>query len=415
MWEEVQVGDRVRAHGRGGAWYSGIVLRAHADGRCDVQCEDGTVLGRVPQAHLYAASAEASVPSSNRPSFDGNATLPDPWDGRSHEPTDACGESGMCSCQRVGSVNGATTPAAMRAHSSTSDTLCVSVSSSSSGSCRRRLRSSRQPTPSSKSWRDGARAAPGHWLGYYHEATVDGVNEDGTYTLRYDDGLVEENVPSAHDLPGGPPGHVPLYRDLHGEGTPLTEGGASSPAAAKAVDAAAVSIARAHGRRRRAACRQRRRAPGTTWGTGTAGLFAKPGGGYRLVYDDGTRRRRRRSAWPCRCQPTGRRLRRRRRRRIRRSGGARARPSPLLSTSRRAHARAAPPPRWRVGMTRREARRATVEARRLRPAVGRRRVHDGEKVMLQASPSRLLALALALTLILILTLPPLPSPSSCHP
>ena len=249
MWfgvnEDLLVGDRVRAQDRRGAWRAGVLSRAHRDGSFDVECEDGTSLGSVPAQQLRM--------EPNYPNFEAHATLQQqPWDD-----------------------NGA------------AENLNVQYSAREDQALPARPHQAEAPPQPPQlpprgegGWSDGARVSADYCgLGYYHEATVSGINQNGTYTLRYDDGLIEEHVPAARmTYPGGPPAAKPAAPSKPVEpprrraATPPQRSRQPAPAAAEALGPGS----KAQGNWR---------ALGYWHPCTVVALLA--GGAFRLLYEDG--------------------------------------------------------------------------------------------------------------------------------
>lgn len=188
---DLSLGDNVRAQDSQGAWRSGRLVSRRSDGSFDVRCGDGETLMAVPVQSIRVEPVY--------PVFDGNATQPDMWAGGSaagappppppppddDENRSVQYEFAPAGCEQGGGGGG-------RDDGGGSSELARERQAV-------RDREAKAPLVARPGgFRDGARVSADYaGLGYWHPATVSSINVDGTYTLTYDDGLVEERVPSS--------------------------------------------------------------------------------------------------------------------------------------------------------------------------------------------------------------------------
>ena len=247
MWnssnDRFAVGDRVHAKDHMG-WVSAVLVRQYADGRWDAMTDDRINLcGLTPQQ----LRLEPSYPSV---SDDLSSTLVDPWDD--------------------GAARGAALQPSQPAQS-------------------------QAPPPAAPKHKfiEGARVQSDYCgLGYYHDATIKGLNPDGTYAVLYDDGLTEERVPPNRINYGGA-----------GGGSGRDDGKWSAPPPRDSSSSSGASGQHAQKgreqRRRRISAppsdgvlREGSKAQGNWGGLGywhpcTIQAVLPGGGGFRLLYEDG--------------------------------------------------------------------------------------------------------------------------------
>jgi hypothetical protein len=197
MWSmrhDFRLGDHVRAQDELGSWRSGRLVARRADGSFDVRCQDGSNIVAVPIQQIRPQQSDYSA-------FDGNATLPDAWKGAPAAPPPLPPDENR-SAQYVADALSCE-PGGGSSHHGADD----GDENGEPAREREVVRPRAPPKPlvarPPGAFRDGARVHADYaGLGYYHPATVSGINVDGTYTLTYDDGLVEERVPPSRM--GGP-------------------------------------------------------------------------------------------------------------------------------------------------------------------------------------------------------------------
>lgn len=256
MWfdradREFCVGDRVHAH-ECGRWHPAVLTRA-GDGVYDAVGEDGSVFCGLGSKELRA---EVTYPPVEL-----GATL-NPWDA-----ADDVVVAGRGSRRQTGGEDSPPQPEAPAPRVAAAP-----------------------PRRGANRWSEGARVSADYCgLGYYHDATVSGSHADGTYSLRYDDGLTEDRVPPSRVAPPGGGGDAswdpppPRAAPAKPAERRRSRASAATPPLRAVRDVAPPA--------RRDGLREGSRASGNWNGLGywhpCTVVAVLPGGTLRLQYDDG--------------------------------------------------------------------------------------------------------------------------------
>ena len=154
----------------------------------------------------------------------------------------------------------------------------------------------RQPASARSSlhkWNANARVSADYCsLGYYHDATITALNPDGSYSVVYDDGLVEDRVPQNRIAPPGGPRGENAGGNADGRWDPPPpkpvenrRRRAASPAARRPVDPPGPGLRRPDGLGEGSQAQGNWQNLGY-WHPCTV-LAVLPNGGCKLQYDDG--------------------------------------------------------------------------------------------------------------------------------